>query len=264
MADKQEDKGDVIQSVWLVKVSSNAKIMVKKGAEVKEKDILAVLKKRKTKTLLFPSWLKTKRGIWKKGGKKNSGEKLAVGEIIYEKKGLFRHRRHWKSLVNGRISLIDEEKGILKVILAEEEKQLLSPVDGKVAAVSSSGIKLVFLARRFAGKGAGKKRGWGTLKTLDQKQALTAIDWRSKGKILITEEINFPLLKKSLALGARGLIGFSFPEVDLVSQPIDLPVLLFKEQRGTMQKYTNKELEKLAGSRCFLDAPNNQLLVCLE
>jgi len=264
MTGKQENKSNVIQSVWLVKVASSAKTMAKKGAKVKKEDVLAVLKKKKIKTILFPSWLKAGRGIWKKGCKKKSGEKLAAGEIIYEKKGLFRQRWRWESSVNGRILLIDEEKGILKVVLAEKEKRLLSPVDGKVTAVSPSRIKLTFSAQRFIGKGVGKKRSWGILETLNQKQSLAAVDWQSRGKVLVLKEINFPLLEKSLALGVKGLIGFSFPEIDLVNQSIDLPVLLFEEQRGMMQRRMNKELKKLAGSRCFLDALNNQLLVCIK
>ncbi len=251
----EKQKGIKIdQSAWMVKVAEKAKVKVKKGDSVKRGDVLAILVKRRVKRLSFPRWLDKKEGIWKLGGKRGVGEEVRRGDLLYEKGGLF-GRRRWFSSEEGKIIAVREKEGFLKIAGKRRADKLISPLAGKVASVSSGQIKIIFPARVVLGRGIGKERAWGILSWISDEYPLTKVSHQSKGKILLVNEINFPLLKKSAVLGAAGIVGFSFPEWKMVEEEPSLPVLLLEKEEG---------LIKQEGKICFLDAPASQLLICYE
>jgi len=252
---KKRKRGKVVQSTWIVKLAPQAKIQVRKGQKIKAGEVLAVLARRKTKKIFFPPWLKASKGVWSRGGLRQKGDKIAKGDLLYEKKGFLGTAKRWLSPEGGKIMAIQEEEGFLKIVTGLKEKKLFSPVAGKVVAVSPQKIEIVFSAYQFTGQAAGRGRAWGKLKVLSGDSPFTAVNCQCRGQILLVKEADFSLLKKSFALGAKGVVTFSFPEANLIKTLPCLPVLLLERERAA-------ELAELEGNPCFLDLSTQQLLIC--
>ncbi|MFH1601605.1 MAG: hypothetical protein ABIB61_01475 [Candidatus Shapirobacteria bacterium] len=251
---KKEKK---LVSVWVVEVGLEAKIVVKKGKRVKAGEVLALREKNKVEKIFFPNWLKRASGAWEKGRKKLAGDKLSLGEILFESRK-FTRKLQWHSPLAGEIIRIDKDKGFLEILVGKEKEELAAPLSGTITKASGGEIAISFPAQEFKGQGLGSGVGWGKLTYLPVV-SLPDLNIKHQGQVLLVEEISSSLVEKGAALGVSAFIAFS-KELDL--EDSSLPVLTLEVKSG--KKSSNLKIELLAGQFCFVDPAHNQVLVCLQ
>ena len=244
-------------SVWVAQVGSKAKILVKKGQGVKVGQTLALKERKKTKKIPFPPWLKKGLGTWAKGAKKVVGEEVELKEVIYQGVGFPKKKLIWESVVEGKISGLNEEEGYLEVLVSKEEEKLISPVVGTVIKAAKGEVQISFLAQELLGEGLGEGVGWGRLGAMEG-DLFASLSADHQGQILLVEEVSGPLVEKGRALGVAGFIAFG-KEPELIKS--SLPVLIFSREKG---KKTESDFTDLVGHYCFVSPAHNQILICLE
>lgn len=121
-----------------------AKISVGTGDRITNKTTLAKISEtHSSETIHLAKLLSVGSGKISKYLKKKIGEKIAAGEVIAEKKGLF-SSSVVKSPINGTLTELDLSKGTVGLVRHSKEgkKDLLSPVAGKVTAVGRDSLEI--------------------------------------------------------------------------------------------------------------------------
>lgn len=140
-------------------IPSSAKVTVAAGDSITNKTTIAKIgESRVIETIHLAKLLGVSNNQISKYIRKTIGEKIAAGDILAEKKGLF-SSSVVRSPLNGKIAEMDLSQGILSLVKysKEEREDLVSPVAGKVIGVGKSAIEIETENHLFKGvKGEGK------------------------------------------------------------------------------------------------------------
>jgi len=180
--------------------------LVKEGDSVKEGQVLAQNTKPAEISINISKDLgipirKTRNVI-----KKNVGDKIAIGDLLAEKKG-FLGGAVIKSTMEGTYSKFDEETGsmVISITGASENKEILSPVDGEVSMCNNEKILL-----KTGKEALALEEGTGEtfvgeilkLKSGDSRDLNVSVD----GKIVFSPKIERESLFKAIVLGAGAVL----------------------------------------------------------
>jgi len=178
----------------------------------------------------------------------NSGDLLCLTGGLFPKKICFP--------MSGSFLEIDEFGNLKIERIEEEEKEIKSPVKGKVSKIEPEKIVLDFEAVELGGEGIVEGKAWGSgeIKVVDDIRELKSC---LRGEVLFTHNVSRPFLLKAEVVGITAVVteGEIKPgEVDL-----GLPVLrLTGEVWKEAMKFKGKKVNVLVNSRV------GRLLIVLE
>lgn len=206
-------------------IDPHAKLLVDVGRVIDEKTIVAELEKvREEKILHLSKLLHVKNERIGNYLKKNVGEKISIGEVIAEKKGLF-STTHITSPIVGFIKEMDVKYGTLTLETGSHtlNRKILSPARGIVVDVGKGYLEVEVSGSLYRGhKGEGEAI-FGSLVYISGENIGTLdVDHDVEKKIVTAHSLKEESLVKLDVMGAVGLITlkplkettFSFLQVD--------------------------------------------------
>ena len=212
-----------IKAKWIIKMSSKADALVKVGTMTKSGDVLAKVTTKKIESFNFSQFLgKMDAEKLMELNLKFKNNWVDSGQLMCLVGGIFPNRICFP--MSGNFLEIDEF-GNLKIEKEDEEKkEVLSPVNSKVAKIEDDKIVLEFGAREFKGIGLveGKAWGEGEIKIISDTVALNSL---LKGSVLFTKNLDKTFLLKAEVVGVVAVV------TDVENKEVDteLPVLKLDE-----------------------------------
>lgn len=182
---------------------------------------------------------------------KKLGDKVQKGEILAKKEGIF-GRTILKSPIDGR--LVEASQVLGEVILEGKEEKVIikSPVSGRVREIKDEEIKIEFEGQVFEGKKGGGERVFGVIENLPFDVGVLDLSSSIVQKILVCQFFSPPVLAKSWALEAAGVVGTSYS-----SKQSLFPFLV-------VGKRDIEELKNYQGKKAILEPEEKRLIVLLE
>lgn len=243
-----------VKTKWGINVAGEAELLVKVGDKVAEGQVLARVKDKKVSSFNFSGFLgKMQPEKITALNEKFTNNWVDTGELICMTGGIFPSKICFP--MKGKFLGLDE-MGVLRIEQVEElEREILSPVNSKVAKIEEGKISLEFEVDEFKGEGLveGKVWGKGEIKIINEVKNLTS---GLKGGMLFTKNLSKTFLLKAEVVGILGVVTNQRGDDDLLT---GLPVLFLNEAEW-------KELIKHEGENrnLLLNSRAGRLLMVLE
>lgn len=194
-----------------IKLPRQAKIIVETGGMIKANDPVAVYDQNQLEYFDLTKHIKLTGSKLYKCLVKKPGDNVISGEIIAVKKSLL-GKKFVTSPFTGRINLLIESKGCLEIETRGKTQKILSPVEGRVAAVDSgSSVDVEFEGFIYQAKDAiGTMLSVLEILSAEEKHLDSyLIKGEHAGKILLAFNWPSASVKKAITLDC-GIIGVEF------------------------------------------------------
>jgi len=149
------------------------------------------------------------------------GSNIKTNDIIATRPTLW-GKKNITAPVDGQIYAFDNQDGNLVIRIFQKKIDIRMPVTGKIEKIKKEGLKIL-----VSGEVLSIKRGRGSIiwgKTKLCQNSPSSLTKKEKGKILLVRTpVNRTLLKKSEALGIKGII--SNEEIPLDTSSLTLAVI---------------------------------------
>lgn len=215
-----------IKAKWVVRIpEENIKVTVKEGSEVKEGDVLAVLKSAVIETF-DASYLLSRLSKDNLGRMIDTwqGKKVAEGEVLFAGEGLFSKKVY--SPIEGIFNGVDEFGNLLYEIEREEKREILSPVKAKISKIEKEKITMEFRALEIKGEGLGGERTWGD-SNFEMITKIGDINSELAGKVILMPELSPAGIIKAEVVGVSGVVTLASDKNQdiLEGTGVNLPIL---------------------------------------
>lgn len=244
------------KAIWVIKLPSKSKILVKVGDKIKIGDKLADFNNHSIETFNYSGNLVSMND--------ESREQLNnfFKDKIVEKGDFFCNLGFLKGKLcfpmSGLCLGLDELKN-LKIEKTEvEKKEIISPINAKVGKIEEGKMVLEFIAKEYEGEGLNGLKAWGEGKIgiVNEIKFLTS---DLNNNILFTQNLDKAFLLKAQVIGVRGVVFIDNKEVKEIDG-IDLPILRLDE--ATWKDFMKDNLEK--NKKMLVNAKMDKLLLVLE
>ncbi len=212
-----------VKAKWGINISGKGDFLVKTGDVVLAGQVLARIKKEDIKSFDFSGFFGKMNGSKiEELNEKFVNSWVNTGEMICMTGGIFPSKICFP--MSGTFLGLDEF-GVLKIEeKAETEKEIISPVKGKVLKVEKDKISLEFEVYEFKGEGlvGGKVWAKGEVKVINDVKDL---DSRLKNSLLFTDNLSKTFLLKAEVVGVTGIV----TKIKQDEVLTELPVLFLDE-----------------------------------
>lgn len=193
-----------IKAKWGINISGKGSFLVKVGDEVSEGQVLIRVKKEEVKSFDFSGFF-GKMSLQKieELNEKFVNSWVNNGEMLCMTGGIFPSKICFP--MSGTFLGLDEF-GVLRIEEKDtQEKEIISPVNGKVLKIEKDKISLGFEVYEFKGEGlvGGKVWGKGEIKVINDVKDL---DFKFKNSLLFTDNLSRTFLLKAEVVGVIGII----------------------------------------------------------
>jgi hypothetical protein len=193
-----------IKVKWGINILGNGDFLVKTGDVVSEGQVLARVKKEEIKSFDFSGFFgKMNVSKIEELNEKFVDSWVNTGEMLCMTGGIFPSKICFP--ISGTFLGLDEF-GVLRIEEKEnKEKEIISPVNGKVLKIEKDKISLGFEVYEFKGEGlvGGKVWGKGEIKVINDVKDL---DSNLKDSLLFTGNLSRTFLLKAEVVGVTGII----------------------------------------------------------
>lgn len=244
------------KSVWVIKLPSKSKVLVKVGDKVKIGDKLATFNKNSIETFNYSDNLSSINDETREQLNSFFKDKIVEKGDLFYNLGFLKGKVYFPS--NGLFLGLDELKN-LKIERTEvEKKEIISPIEAKVGKIEEGKMVLEFVAKEYKGEGLNGLKAWGEGKIgiVNEIKFLTS---DLNNNILFTQNLDKAFLLKAQVIGVKGVVFSDNKEVKEIDG-IDLPLLRLDEV--TWKDFMKDNLEK--NKKMLVNAKMNKLLLVLE
>ena len=235
---------------FFLNLPQNAKINVKEGREIKEKEKVAIFYPFAKKKIPLAQKLSCHPQDITKFIQVNLGDKVQENDILAQRSSLFK-KIIIKSPFRGQVYAFDQQEGQLIIKIPQKKRDLLSPVAGEVTKIKKEGITIGI----SQGEIIKLRHGRGNIVigplAFHNKKTLT-LDSQSKRKILLSQQISSSLLAKAEVLEIKAII--TPAAIEHYSSSLTL---------GEVDKDNWEKLEKSASQSAIVD-PYQEKMIILE
>jgi len=247
---KVKDKG-----TWVIKLPANVKLLVEVGDKVETGQKLAVFNSHKVETFSYSGNL-AKISEEKREELDNffKEKRVEEGELFYNV-GIFKNKICFP--LTGICLGFDEFKNLKIERIEEDEKEIFSPVEAKVAKIEDGKMVLEFGAKEYEGQGLNGSKAWGEgeIKIVDE---IKFLDYELENNILFTNNLDKSFLLKAQVVGVKAVVTKDNEEIKEVD--IDLPVLRLEKQ--IWDDFMGENAGKM--KKMLVNAKMDKLLLVLE
>lgn len=235
-----------------LKIPKKRKVFVKESEKVSRESVLVEGEKEgERETVSIAQVFKISPSQIFKVLVKKLGDKVGKGEILAKKEGIFR-KKVIKSPIDGRIVEVSQVLGEITIEGRGRKVIVKSPVPGKIREIKDKEIKIEFEGEVFKGKRGGGEKSFGVIENLAKDAGVLNLSSRIARKILVCQRFTAPVLAKSWALEATGVVSTGFSSKDP-----PLPFLV-------VEKKDIETLKDCQGKRGILDPLNKRLLILFD
>lgn len=210
---------------WSMKLPIGARILVAVGEVVETGQKLADYKSHTVETFDFSGNL-AKMGDDKREELNNLfKDKLVQQGEVFHSVGIFKNKICFP--LTGICLGFDEFKNLRIEKTEDEEKEIFSPVDGRVSKIEEGKMVLEFKAKEYEGQGLNGLKAWGDgeIRIIND---IKMLNYEMGEAILFTESLDKAFLLKALVVGANAVVVLGNDEIKEVD--IEIPVLRLEEQ----------------------------------
>ena len=246
----------MVKAKWVVKIPVESKIMVSKGAEVEEGDILLKSSIGKVVNIDVAKYFsKMSKEEIEEVEKSMVGRIWETGEEMW-KGGSFLKKKKLLAPGKGKVLGMDEFGNILFGLL-DEEIVIKSPVKAKFIKEEEEKLFLEFKAREYKGEAKVMGKTWGKMKSRVIGR-LFDLDKDCEGAIIRVEGVDSYFWRKAEAVGVKGILVKQGLEIEVGTE---LPVM---ELNDFEWEALGGEMEDKDEVRALLNSKAGRLLLVLE
>lgn len=237
---------------YILPIPSGVKLIVEKGKNVKEDDVLYVgddgrnLKEYDLSETLAIDGEKVGQFLVC-----SLGSKIEVGQAVAERKPLLGKSKIFKSPISGTLESLTEH-GIIRIKESGEAIEVKSPVSGYISQIDEKIILEIEGEELQATLGCGQQ-GWGIIRVLEDRENkadLFELSSEDKGKILVVGDgLSKGFTSKADALGIVGLVcGKILEDYELD----DTIVICAGEKDGLISMEIWNKLKRFEGKKALI------------
>ncbi len=244
-----------VKARWVVEVPSGAKVLVSKGQEVRQGELLSKFSQVRVERVNCRSMLlRLGRGEIDELNKMG-GTRITKGETFFKGKGFGGVKL--VAPVDGKFLSVDEFGNLLIEVETGEKRELRSPVAGRVFEVEGGEVGLEFEAREFKGEGVGSGRVWasGEFKLLNK---LSDLDWHYEGRVIFCDQISLAMVNKAEVVGVKALVAKGGRDDDFDKMDVTFPIMLLSADD---MEALGQAMVKEGECQLLLDVAEDRLLV---
>lgn len=243
------------KAIWVIKLPTKTKLMVKVGDKVETGDKLAVFNSHMIETFDYSGSLATlsedKREKLNNFFKEKS---VKLGDTFFTL-GIFKNKICFP--LTGICLGFDEFKNLRIEKVDDEKKEIFAPVTSKVAKIEEGKMVLEFGAKEYKGEGLNGLKAWGEgeIKIIDD---LKSLNYELDNSILFTNNLDKAFLLKAQVVGVKAIVIIN--NKDIKELDINLPILRLEEQ--VWKEFMKENLGKK--KKILVNAKMDKLLLVLE
>ncbi|HPT66267.1 MAG TPA: hypothetical protein PK257_03090 [Candidatus Woesebacteria bacterium] len=242
------------KAIWVIKLPSKAKILVKVGDKVDNDQKLAIFSSHKIETFDYSGPL-SKMDETKRQDLDNfiRGKQVNSGDMFCDL-GIFKNKIFFP--LTGLCLGLDEFKNLRIEKIEEDKKEILSPVEAKVSKIEEGKMVLEFKAKEYSGTGLNQLKAWGNgeIKIVDD---IKLLNFELDDNVLFTENLDKTFLLKAQVIGVRAVVT---PNEDVKEVDINIPVL--RLEKKVWEDFMKENLGKKR--KMLVNASKEKLLLVLE
>lgn len=242
------------KAIWVIKLPAKAKLLVEVGDKVEVGEKLAVFSSHTVETFNYSGGLSSISDE-KMEELNNLFKEKSVnqGEVFYSL-GIFKNKICFP--LTGLCLGFDEFKNLKIEKTETEKKEILSPVESKVAKIEDGKMILEFDAKEYKGEGLNGLKAWGhgEIKIIDD---IKLLNYELDDNILFTSNLDKAFLLKAQVVGVRAVV---IKDEKVEDMDINLPVLKLDEE--TWNHFMKENLGK--DKKILVNARMDKLLLVLE
>ncbi|MDD4026647.1 MAG: hypothetical protein PHO75_00475 [Candidatus Shapirobacteria bacterium] len=243
------------KSIWVIKLPTKAKILVKVGDRVEVGDKLAVFNSHKVETFDYSGKLFSISDDVREDLNNSFKNKMVKIGDIFCTLGIFKNKVCFPA--TGLCLGLDEFRNLIIEMVEDEKKEIFTPVEARVSKIEEGKMVLEFKAKEYKGEGLTGLKAWGQgkIKIIDE---IKFLNYELDGNVLFTSNLDKAFLFKAIVVGVKAVIvngNKDIKEVDL-----KLPILRLEDQiwNDFMKNNLGKERKML------VNALKDKLLLVLE
>lgn len=227
-----------VKAKWVVKIPTEAQILVKEHEYVSKGDSLVAMSTETTKTYDM-SVVLAKISPQKIEELKINLENRIVkeGDLLYETGGMFSKKIY--APTSGIFKKIDEFYNVQFLIQEEAKKNITSPVKSQVSKIEEEKLVLEFDAVEFSGESIVEGKVWGET-NFEQVEKIGDLNSRLAGKIIMVDKFNQAFALKAEVVGVVAIVT-KMKKEESENIEVSLPVL----------SVDNEEWNELSNFRSF-------------
>jgi len=249
-----------VKAKWSIRLGNKVELKVKVGDDVIEGQVLGSSQTGELK--LFDVSMVLSRFSREKINDFFASlveKEVKTGDLMVDTGGMFGKKIFSPS--DGTFLGVDEFYNI-KIKLDEEQKRIISsPVNGIVEKIDKEKMTIAFNAIEFRGRSIIDGKVWGNC-SLDVVNKITDLDFRVKGKIILSSSLDNCFLTKAEVVGAVAvLVHLGKDEVIPDRINSDLPILGLDANEWDNLIWHQKEGKE---KRMLLNSKNGRVLMVIE